>query len=76
VYKNAVTGATTNPVMQNPDEIDEEFAQAANEILKRAAELARIAVGAHQSAIAILGGVVSFFAIPDDEETAAEEQPV
>lgn len=54
VYENAVTGATANPVIQNPDQIDEEFAQAANETLKRAAELARAVVGAHQSAIAIV----------------------
>ncbi|MEQ8676019.1 MAG: GAF domain-containing protein [Aggregatilineales bacterium] len=54
VYKNAITGATENPVIQNPDAIDETFAQSANETLHNAAELARVLIGAHQSAIAII----------------------
>lgn len=54
IYKNAVTGATVNPVIPNPDAIDEDFAQAANAVLHKAAELARLVVGAHQSAIAII----------------------
>ncbi|MDX2139685.1 MAG: GAF domain-containing protein [Chloroflexota bacterium] len=54
VYANAVTGATRNPVLPDPDEIDEVFAQAANDTLHRAAELARLVIGAHQSAIAIV----------------------
>lgn len=54
IYQNAVTGATVNPVMPDPDEIDEVFAQAANQTLQRAAELARLVIGAHQSAIAIV----------------------
>jgi GAF domain-containing protein len=54
VYSNAVTGATANPVMPDPDAIDEAFAQAANRVLGLAAELARELVGAHQSAIAII----------------------
>jgi len=54
VYTNVVTGATRNPVIPNPDAIDEVFAQAANATLHRAAELARLVVGAHQSAIAII----------------------
>jgi GAF domain-containing protein len=55
VYRqNVVTGATTNPVMQNPDAIDEEFIEAANRVLKNAVELIRVLIGAHQSAIAIV----------------------
>ncbi|GAB4508267.1 MAG: hypothetical protein OHK0046_00160 [Anaerolineae bacterium] len=54
VYTNAITGATTNPVITDPDTIDEDFAQAANVVLRHAAELARVVVGAHQSAIAII----------------------
>jgi hypothetical protein len=34
--KNAVTGATPNPVMLNPDDIDEEFVEAANRVLSNA----------------------------------------
>jgi GAF domain-containing protein len=52
--KNAVTGATPNPVMLNPDAVDEEFAEAANRLLSNAAELIRMLIGAHQSAIAII----------------------
>jgi hypothetical protein len=52
--KNAVTGATPNPVMPNPDEIDEEFVEAANRVLRNAVELIRVLIGAHQSAIAII----------------------
>jgi hypothetical protein len=37
--QNVVTGATTNPVMQNPDAIDEEFIESANRVLKNAVEL-------------------------------------
>ena len=54
VYTNAVTGATTNPVMENPDAIDDEFALAANRVLERAVEVVRYLVGAHQSAAAIV----------------------
>jgi GAF domain-containing protein len=43
--QNVITGATSNPVMQNPDAIDEEFIEAANRVLKNAV---------HQSAIAII----------------------
>lgn len=53
-YHNAVTGATRNPVIPNPDAIDEIFAQEANHVLQHAAELLRRAIGAHQSAIAIV----------------------
>lgn len=42
VYRNVMTGATPNPVITDPDEIDEEFVQAANDVLKRAAELAEV----------------------------------
>jgi hypothetical protein len=54
IYHNVVTGATPNPLIQNPDAIDEEFAEVANRILKNAAEVARKVIGAHQSAIAIV----------------------
>jgi hypothetical protein len=49
--KNAVTNATPNPVMQNPDAIDEEFIEATNRVLSNAVELIRVLIGAHQSAI-------------------------
>jgi hypothetical protein len=34
--QNVVTGVTSNPVMQNPDAIDEEFIEAANRVLNNA----------------------------------------
>jgi hypothetical protein len=46
--QNVVTGATPNPVMQNPDVIDEEFIEAANRVLHNAVELIRVLIGAHQ----------------------------
>lgn len=52
--QNAVTSATPNPVMPNPDAIDEVFIEAANRILSNAVELIRVLIGAHQSAIAII----------------------
>ncbi len=54
IYRNVVTGATPNPVMPNPDAIDEEFTEAANRVLSNAVELIRVLIGAHQSAIAIV----------------------
>jgi GAF domain-containing protein len=54
VYHNMVVGATPNPVMPNPDEIDEVFADRANQVLSAGVELARELIGAHQSAIAIV----------------------
>ena len=54
VYHNRVMGATPNPVMPNPDEIDEDFADRANQVLSAGVELARELIGAHQSAIAIV----------------------
>jgi hypothetical protein len=36
VYSNAVTGATPNPVMHDPDDIDETFAIGINRILEKA----------------------------------------
>ncbi len=54
VYHNAVTGATANPLMPHPDEIDETFADAANRALAAAVELARTLVGAHQAAAAVI----------------------
>jgi GAF domain-containing protein len=52
--KNAVTGATPNPLMPAPDEHDEAFAETANRILQDGVELLRHLIGAHQSAIAIV----------------------
>jgi GAF domain-containing protein len=54
VYANAVTGATANPLMPDPDAADEQFAAGANAVLANAVELARGAVGAHQGAAAVL----------------------
>lgn len=39
--ENAVTGATPNSAMQNPDAIDEEFIEAANRVLKNSVEPSR-----------------------------------
>lgn len=52
--ENVVAGATPNPVMPNPDAIDEEFIEAANRVLSKAVELIRVLIGAHQSAAAII----------------------
>jgi GAF domain-containing protein len=54
IYRNVVTGATPNPVMPNPDAIDEEVIAEVNRVLSNAVELIRVLVGAHQSAIAIV----------------------
>lgn len=54
VYENAVVGATANPLMPEPDEIDEAFADAANRALADAVELARVLVRAHQAAAAVV----------------------
>jgi GAF domain-containing protein len=54
VYENVVTGATPNPLIENPDAIDEAFAAAANKVLSNAVELIRKLIGAHQSAAAII----------------------
>jgi GAF domain-containing protein len=54
VYRNVVTGATPNPVIENPDAIDEAFVTAANDMLSTAVELIRVLIGAHQSAAAII----------------------
>ncbi|MBC7891798.1 MAG: GAF domain-containing protein [Sphingobacteriaceae bacterium] len=80
--KNAVTGATPNPVMPTPDAIDEEFAQTANRIVLNGVELLRHLIGAHQAAIAIVIGkdwryVRKFFSLSEkyaawkDYDTAA-----
>ena len=53
-YTNAVTGATPNPLMPVPDAVDDAFAEGANRVLARAVELARVVVGAHQAAAAVL----------------------
>ncbi len=47
VYQNSLTGATVNPVIPNPDPIDETFAAAANHALSIAVESLRVLVGAH-----------------------------
>ena len=54
VYANAVTGATPNPLMPEPDAVDERFAAGANAVLSNVVELARTAVGARQSAAAVM----------------------
>ena len=55
IYKqNAVTGATANPLMPEPDEIDHAFAEQANRILMNGVELLRKLIGTHQSAIAVI----------------------
>ncbi|MFB9995447.1 GAF domain-containing protein [Deinococcus oregonensis] len=54
VYENVVTGATPNSLITNPDEFDEAFARGANLILERTVQLARVLIGAHQSAAAIV----------------------
>jgi GAF domain-containing protein len=54
VYHNNIVGATPNPLIPNPDHIDEAFAAAANDTLRRAAEVARLMIGTHQAAIAII----------------------
>lgn len=54
VYDNAVTGATPNPLMSDPDDIDEQFAIDANRALSDAVELLRRLIPSHQSAAAII----------------------
>ena len=54
IYHNVVTGATPNPLIVNPDAIDEAFAASANQVLSNAVELGRQLIGAHQGAIAIV----------------------
>jgi GAF domain-containing protein len=54
IYHNSVSGATPNPLIENPDAIDEAFAAAANSVLSKAVELIRVLIGAHQSAAAII----------------------
>ncbi|MDX2163515.1 MAG: GAF domain-containing protein [bacterium] len=54
IYHNPLTGATSNPLMTDPDSVDEAFAEGANQVLIRAAEIARQLIGAHQAAVAII----------------------
>jgi GAF domain-containing protein len=54
VYQNVVVGATPNPLITDPDQIDEQFATAANRALHDAVELLRRLVPSHQSAAAII----------------------
>lgn len=51
---NKSVGAVKNPVIENPDSIDEAFAATANEILSNGVELIRQLIPSHQSAIAII----------------------
>lgn len=51
---NAFKGATRNPLMQNPDAIDEAFAESVNRATYTAMELARVLVGTYQAAIAVI----------------------
>lgn len=51
---NVVTGATPNPVMPQPDLIDERFIETANAIICNGVELLRQLIPCHQSAIAII----------------------
>lgn len=53
-YHNVLVGATVNPLVPDPDEIDAAFADGANRALAAGAEVVRGLVGAHQSAIAIV----------------------
>jgi GAF domain-containing protein len=54
VYVNAVIGATPNPLITDPDDIDEQFATDANRALGDAVELLRRLIPSHQSAAAII----------------------
>jgi GAF domain-containing protein len=70
VYQNVVTGATHNPLITDPDAIDEAFAESANEVLSTAVELIRVLIGAHQSAAAIIvqkdwGSIRKFFSLSE-----------
>lgn len=52
--RNVRTGATPNPVMPDPDEVDRRFAEAADEVLAGSTELLRRTVPSHQAAIALV----------------------
>jgi GAF domain-containing protein len=54
--RNVITGATANPLMPTPDEVDEAFARQANKMLLNAVEVVRQLVPAHQAAVAIVIG--------------------
>jgi hypothetical protein len=51
---NSLGPATSNSSMPTPDSFDQDFIDEANAILKNAAELSRVLVGAHQSAAALV----------------------
>lgn len=53
-YENDTVGATSNPLMPNPDAIDEQFVDAANRAMSTAVELARVLIGTHQAAITVI----------------------
>ncbi|MBD2105272.1 GAF domain-containing protein [Leptolyngbya sp. FACHB-261] len=77
IYRNVVTGATPNPVIQNPDAIDEELIDNTNRVLSNAVELIRVLVGAHQSAIAIVvqedwNSIRKFFSLSEKYESWAD----
>lgn len=70
IYRNAIVGATPNPVIHNPDAIDEEFATQANAVLQTSVELIRVLIGAHQGAAAIVvqhdwRSIRKFFSLSD-----------
>ena len=54
VYHNTMSGATPNPFMPDPDDVDQLFITEANQVLSTAVELIRVLIGAHQSAVAII----------------------
>ncbi len=54
VYRNAVVGATPNPLITDPDAADEAFAAGANAALRTAVNVARATVRAHQAAAAVV----------------------
>jgi GAF domain-containing protein len=51
---NARLGATPNPAMPEPDEVDRRFADAADDVLAGSTELLRRTVPSHQAAIALI----------------------
>lgn len=80
VYHNSVSGATPNPVISEPDAIDEKFVKAANEVLSSAVELMRMLIGAHQGAAAIVvqgdwKSIRKFFSLSEKYREWADYKP-